>query len=513
MKTLALMLGIFLSVTTYVQGEARVKGGAIVERLGEIKLVNNVVVIRKNISDFKMYEKGAKDMLEKVDQILNAENEKENVEILEIIRKGLYEMVGSRKKRSLLPFVGKLLNGLFGVATDGDVERERERLDKIEKWAKEYGHVLDNVVDEINNHVQVFNNLTNTLNFMSTQVYLRLGKYERKLAYNELALKLENVRIDVKGKIAGLLMAHQGIANVEIITPVQLEKLIEYSIVNFGFQPIDIDLISYYNMMTLKVVHDTCFIFLPFNNKDTLLAHKIIPFPMKLNDTKLILEGNSKVILESKNDLINIMDVDKLDKCVELKTETFICNMQNFYLEPLNKHKCIKFLLNDGENNCKYVEFESNFYVSMLKRIYVFTEYDESVIINCKGKKEERFVMNNVHAFDKDCKIKILDNFYYTPTIFRSVYLDSEVNLPSVSVNLSKISIPQINIKMKEIEKMSTDFFVLYKKHFMPYITLLLIPATIIIAIIIFVLIRKSLVNKVTEISDLLKGIETINNK
>ena len=64
------------------------------------------------------------------------------------------------------------------------------------------------------------------------------------------------------------MMAHHGIATNKLINPKEVEEIIEYSVINFAFKPLNIDLITYYHLMTVKVVHDVCFILLPFNSDE-----------------------------------------------------------------------------------------------------------------------------------------------------------------------------------------------------------------------------------------------------
>ena len=100
----------------------------------------------------KHCQKRAEEMIEVINKILEKEKDVDTSVMLKGLEKTLSGLTGSRKNRFVLPFVGKLLNGLFGVAQEADLEREEERLDKIERWAADYGHVISEIVDNLIDH-------------------------------------------------------------------------------------------------------------------------------------------------------------------------------------------------------------------------------------------------------------------------------------------------------------------------------------------------------------------------
>ena len=129
---------------------SEIKGGAVIENKGIVKLVNNLVVIKKNMTTVKEIESKVTDLLVIVEKVMEKEKDDELREMLTEMLVKIKKLKVGRKRRSLLPFVGNILNGLFGVATEADVSREKERLDRIEQWAKQYGHVFDTVVENLN---------------------------------------------------------------------------------------------------------------------------------------------------------------------------------------------------------------------------------------------------------------------------------------------------------------------------------------------------------------------------
>ena len=503
------MILVLVVINSAQDVNVKVRNGALVQRRGMVKLVNNIVIVKKNISEIKILNEKTKEMENSLTNILKRESDKETIQIIEGFKESLSGLTRSRKKRSLLPFVGKLLNGLFGVATESDLQKEKERLDRIEGWAKEYGHVIDKIVDNMNQHVIAISNISATLKEIEEKVETEINKIERKLIIQELALKMNNMKDEIKEKFEGFILAQHGIATNYLITPKEVEEIIKYSIINFAFNPLEIDLLTYYHLITVKIVHDTCFILLPFNSNTEMLMYKIIPFPMMIEKKGLILKDKTQIVLENKeNSMISIWKEKDVEQCVIIKEQNYICNHPDFYLQPSSNFPCIRFLLNNGEDQCNYDEFYNMFHVAILKDIYVYTKEPQSAIVECSKGKEKRISIENVHVFPKSCHVKIIDYFFYKPSIFQHVKLNETFEEVVFKLNVSNFKLPKFNVRVNQIQGMTNNILFLYKEKVMPYMTMLLIPLIFVIAIVIFFIVKKVLIDKVNEIKKTLNRIE-----
>ena len=445
-----------------------------------------------------------------ITSIIEKEKDEENINLLNKLKGSLRGMTTSKKKRSLLPFVGKILNGLFGVAVEGDVEREKERLDKMEKWASEYGHVINNVVDSVNDQLSALNEIVENLNNLETKVEFELDLMQRRVAIQQIVIEMENIKDDLMNKFEGMLMANKGIVTMSLLSPRQVQEVIEYSIVNFAFKPLEIDLITYYHLMNVKVVHDTCFVLLPFNSDQNLYANHIIPFPMKIEEENLIIDHKEILVLENNaNNLISVWDNKELENCVMITNGEYICNKEDYYLQPMNNFPCIKFLLHEGRDGCEYKHFQKDFYVELLDKIYVFTNESLSTVVSCKKKKERKLLTNNINIFPRECDVKIIDKFYYSPGIFQSVDIhDIDEVENNFQVNMTELKLPRFKINVKPLKEFNGNILYVYKEKVMPIFTILMMPIIILVIVVICIIVKKLLINKVNELSDILKGLE-----
>ena len=501
---LVLQVGITCVTGTH---DVSINHGALVENKGQVKMIENVVIIKKNLTELRNCQSNALEMINIVKGLLKNEKESENKELLLDAKDKLMEITGSRKKRSLLPFVGSIMNSLFGVATESSLEREKERLDKIETWAQEYGHVINNVISNLNDHAESFNKLSDELLDLENKVEDEINKIERKLKIQNVVNKI-NLKINkIMNIMESVRLAHFGKVDVNLITVAELKEIISYSIFNFNFQPLDVDIVTYYSMLTVKVVDNMCYILLPFNNDDNLFMKRIIPFPMTINDKEIMLSGGNRIVLGNKmNDLINVWKEKDLENCLEWREKNYICNNPNFYLQPIDRHECIKFLLQGGVDNCIYQYVEKDFHVFFLKNVYIFTKEMQVAELSCKG-KETKLDIINVKILPGNCKIKIPGYFYYKPTIFKNVDLNVTEKSFNIDNTLKKFEINHNQIKMKTLPPYESKIMILYKQSVMPWITILTLPVLIIIIFLFYCGVRVMVLKRIDFIKSLLNNV------
>ena len=482
-----------------------VKKGALVRKRGTMSHIRDFLVIKKNMTEVQYLWDSLHDMSEKIKEMYIKENNNQTKLMLSTIEQTLKSVDVNRKKRSLLPFVGKALNGLFGVATEEDLQKEGERLDKLEKWAEEYGHVLDNAVDNINHNVETINNVSATVNALSENLEHNLNEIEKKLVIQEISLKVTNVVSETKHKISALLLAHKGIISVDLLDLPTFKNMINLASIKYGFRPMDVDIVTYLAMSTVKLVANQVFIFVPYYNKNVYTIFEIIPFPMIIENSPIILKGEEQLVLENmNNNQISIWKPDELEKCVELKQEKFICHPQFFYLKKIND--CFNHLINNGKDICNYLDYNTTFQVKLLgKQIYVYTSIELVAILSCKDNKPIRKIIYNLNKFPSNCELKIQDVFYYTPSIFESVYLNSTYMAHDINIELKEYKLPKTLVKSKYFIK-KIPFLMYYKNSIQPYISLSIYPVIFILMIVVFLIIRKFVILKLLKLNSRLKA-------
>ena len=484
--------------------EVKVKGGALIQEMGKANLINKIVIVKKNFTEVNFLRGKAVEMEDRLSHIMISEKDDENKKILKNMRKKLSEITGSRKRRSLLPFVGNALNQLFGVATESDVQKERERLDKIEEWANNLGNIIQGTVGVLNDHAMIINNISESLNVLSEKVEETISGLERQLIYQDMALKIDEIVNDVRFKMEALLEAKLNRVSVNLLSFKELEEVISYSIVKFLMKPLEIDLITYYNVMSVKVVHDQVYIFLPFDDEKNLLVFRVIPFPMRVTKKEIILDSEVEIILEKERlDLVALKSKQDFDySCVEIKEREFVCNFDVFYTQHIHNIHCVNYLLNNGEDDCEYKLPSNDLEVKLLgNNLYVYTKEKENSIVTCAG-NEQRVIVENVHVFPRQCYIKITNKLYYEPTIFKEVKINETFQNYGLKLNTTHLKLPKF---MNKAESMNyVNFWFTYKKKVMPIMSLIYFPLFVIIGIVVILVFRNVIMKKINKIFTIL---------
>ena len=502
-----ILLLTFLGGVIISAQDIKVKGGALIEAKGKANLINQIVIVKKNFTELNFLRGKAVEMETRLSRLKEKENDENNKLLIQTMEQKLGEITGSRKKRSLLPFVGTALNKLFGVATESDLKKEKERLDRIEEWANNLGNIIQGTVDVLNTHAMIINNISDSLNTISEKMEQTINNLERKLIYQDIALKIDEIVNDVRFKMEALMEAKINRVSINLLSFKELEEVIKYSIVKFLMKPLEIDIVSYYNVMNVKVIHEQVYILLPFDNEKDLIVYEIIPFPMKVMGESVMLENDLEIILEKERlDLVALRKKSEFESsCVEIKERDFVCNFEMFYTQHIHNVDCVNYLINNGEDDCKYKQPSCELEVKLIRdNIYIYTKEKERVIVSCDG-KENRIEIENVHVFPRGCFVKIINKLYYEPTIFKEVKLNETLINYGLKLNVSNIKLPRVNM---HADNLNYNFLFEYKEKVMPVLTIVYFPMILIAGLVVVILFRKVIMGKINKIHELLKGNE-----
>ena len=90
-----ILIAILVSITCAAE-ETKIRTGALVQHQGQIKIISNILILKKNLTGLIECEAQASEMKEIIGKI--KEKDQDNVELLEGLQQNLNELVGSRKK-------------------------------------------------------------------------------------------------------------------------------------------------------------------------------------------------------------------------------------------------------------------------------------------------------------------------------------------------------------------------------------------------------------------------------
>ncbi|XP_064102797.1 uncharacterized protein LOC135212968 [Macrobrachium nipponense] len=168
-------ISLWLMVSDICISLLQIKKGAILKEHGHVKMIHDIAVVTINITTVHEQQQELNGLMENIESLMS---NNQNNSILFKLREDISQVLPKRiNKRSLLPFIGTALNTLFGVATDGDVDKDRARIEKLELWAAERGTIMTKVIDATNKNQNLIVKLKDFVNNMAqniTTIWLRI---------------------------------------------------------------------------------------------------------------------------------------------------------------------------------------------------------------------------------------------------------------------------------------------------------------------------------------------------
>ena len=105
------LLLVLVAITCAQEPKTRIRKGAIHERLGKVKLITNLVIVKKNMTNLNYCKEKAIEIEQGITDIISNNPVSPTLEVLRELQVSLSDFTGTKiSKRSLLPFVGNLLN-------------------------------------------------------------------------------------------------------------------------------------------------------------------------------------------------------------------------------------------------------------------------------------------------------------------------------------------------------------------------------------------------------------------
>ena len=275
----------------------------------------------------------------------------------------------TRKRRSLLPFVGSALKFLFGSATEKDIDEVKHNVVQLRENQKTIIHVIEHSISiinmtrhevsknriAINNLITVQNKLENHLKMITGRIEKQLNEFQNyAVLYNHITLVINQIkelivmsdrRIDIIcGQLNTLSIGH---LSPEIITPLHLKALLMeiQSVIPKQYElpsnPKD-ELWSFYSMLRCSTVL--------FNNSMTVIVdiplldinqkmnlHKIhnleIPYineTVQLNGPQITAQYDipqQAILVNDEKNHYATLGVSELQHCSQISTD--FCSIQS----------------------------------------------------------------------------------------------------------------------------------------------------------------------------------------
>ena len=419
-----------------------------------------------------------------------------------------------RQRRSMLPWGGDILHGLFGLATDATVEDTKRRLETIEHWAANRGTLVEKAINNINLHSQALQNMSLALD------KLVLALNENREVVNELvmltqfSLQAEDSLNEFADLQESLILAQRGIVSPNLLVPSDFQDILLQAKDLLGYKPLVPleQLYSYYSLIVSKMVGDIIFCFIPFKSEHNLIMYHISPFPMFAGNhtVPIILKGTPKYfMLTTDLQLLSLVTEKQYESCLSLAKEQLICPHQEVYFIPTVDQQCYFELATNNihPTACTYTVYNTTqpFVTYTKERANVFLPQPMLTTIRCE-KNVTTTTIQGVIQVARTCDLIVKNKL----NIYGQNSIVMDRNLPYVKLEmgashfLSKINVNLLKMEHTELLNTPEQYFSgwqTYKDNYTP-ILVIVFPLIIFILIIILCFVIKHF---------LMKELSTIN--
>src|SRR5215469_2591624 len=343
-------------------------------------------------------------------------------------------------KRGLLDIGGKLLNSLFGVATDTDLNKLNKEIELLSDNFSNNGKVFSHFRDQLHaNNIALNTAFQNIKTMVLTQNYIINSiKLNELLALQNSALAIMDSYINdinlVKQKVEFTIEAaidHKTSSALytfallkhilsDTITQLKTDSVVPITVENFH------DLL-YYSWTMLTVYPYTVMTIFPFTNSEYYNTIHIIPFPLKINDS---ISEENRVALIPPSDIYFInkqtlkytyMSQSEYKHCL-YKQQLSLCPLI-FPQIPFSTPDCIvslytnnSLMTSSDKVQCKFSPFQSTQPFSLLINSSLLISFHKSVasLLTCK----QPFINEEIHTnfffiLNPSCNL-LANNFKFT---------------------------------------------------------------------------------------------------
>ena len=134
--------------------------------------------------------------------------------------------------------MGTALKSLFGVSTESDTNILDEWISQVERWAEKQGAVFNTVIDAANANAEDIKSVVTFMNELSRNVQNLTLSAEQRQRFSVLAMDcLRHVSLH-KEHIQALLNAHKGILSPALISPRQLQAIVDWTMGQNSHSPL-----------------------------------------------------------------------------------------------------------------------------------------------------------------------------------------------------------------------------------------------------------------------------------
>ncbi len=301
----------------------------------------------------------------------------------------------TRSKRGLFDLGGRVLGGVFGLATTRDLQ-------EVDSQLNAYAEVLDAQATVLEEHAQAVTTLAATQDLILGRMKILPDELtvlqSHSITMFHLLVLSQKVKLVLVASGAlrhSLEMCYKiitqvsrGIVTPELLTPHQLDNIVDASVAR-GFKPLfdKTNIEYYYPYLAATLTPDSVLVHIPFRTTDAYTLHQVYQFPTVFNSIYALRFPYNFLLVSHDFMHIAFPTFADLSSCHTGAFQIRLCLGHQFVFLPARDNLCALYLARNGplESSCHYHQLESHsvFHQRVKPRHFLYFPNQTSVTISC----------------------------------------------------------------------------------------------------------------------------------
>lgn len=436
--------------------------------------------------------------------------------------------VTNRTKRGLINGIGKLSQMLFGTAMNEDVDELRDRYNQLMTVAKANNKAINlncRNIARLEKQISELASYTNLLGHSVNEMLRKLDSLYEFSVMEQALSALENVvssLLHTNHRITrNIVDAAMGRVTTSLFPEKDFKRTLEIGRRVFDLSPLfDVHLIHhYYPLVESVLTTEAIVIHVPFKSTEIFELYRLEPFPFTVNDTVMILDAESSLVLVK--DDFSVYATDKfstLGGCRSEYQNLYFCPSSLFAFLPTKKGGSCEVVLTKEDASaalslCPYKQLVPKimFHKSFHGHHYFF--FTESLYVSVKCPNGSAYQEVSGHfAVLNVCSLKS-DNFHVFPEKYHEAFI-SNITSPIFQIStLNNLNITKMKFITNSVSKFSftniSDFETGIHESLPKYLTPYVHFSTVFIPVLVFCILLIPMfccLKRATSLYDVLKA-------
>ena len=313
----------------------------------------------------------------------------------------------NRQKRGLFNVFGVMSKYLFGTALAGDVEALGTHVNNVARAVTQQNRVVTQTykaLDKFKGKMNAIISTTNKLKVVVEALTNTLPTIETLILFSEYLHTSENILHALLSTndilISDIVDAGLGRVNSKLLPIEHLHDALVIARTQHDLEPIFVhsQIEFYYPLIEATLTGKEILVHIPLKSKEHFTGWQLEPFPLKANNTLLILNKQPELIVVSDDfQLVDVTSMATLENCKSTFPHLHVCPAYAFAFEQAGDKLCELTLINSNSSKalgqCIYTPAPDKlvFHVHLQGMQYFYFKTITGVTLICQDKGKHIF--------------------------------------------------------------------------------------------------------------------------